>query len=225
MSAGGLRYVAQRLGLLVVFACILFASAGTWRWTRAWAYLAAVVAIEVGTLALLAVKAPGTLQQRGTAHAGVKTFDRAFMVAWLALSLATPVVAGLDVRFHASSVPWSLFWLGLAVLVPAGALGALAMLENEHFEQFVRIQRERSHRVVTTGPYRHVRHPGYLTAILGALVTPWMLGSLWTFVPAGLVAALFAMRTRLEDATLQRELRGYDEYAQQTRFRLVPFVW
>jgi protein-S-isoprenylcysteine O-methyltransferase Ste14 len=115
--------------------------------------------------------------------------------------------------------------VGLAVLLPASALGAWAMLENEHFEQFVRIQRERGHRVVSSGPYRYVRHPGYLAAILGALVTPLMLGSVWTFVPAGLVAVLFAVRTQLEDATLQRELRGYAKYAERTRFRLVPCLW
>jgi protein-S-isoprenylcysteine O-methyltransferase Ste14 len=79
--------------------------------------------------------------------------------------------------------------------------------------------------VVTTGPYRIVRHPGYLGAILGALATPLMLGSAWTFVPAGLVGVLFAVRTELEDRTLRRELQGYEAYAKRTRFRLVPWVW
>jgi protein-S-isoprenylcysteine O-methyltransferase Ste14 len=226
MTAGGARYVAQRLGLLLIFACILFGAAGSLAWPRGWAYLAAVLAVEGGTLALLAARAPETLSQRGTGHSGVKTFDRVFGVGWLTLALATPLIAGLDaVRLQASSLPWSLFWLGLAVLLPASALGAWAMLENEHFEQFVRIQHERRHRVVSTGPYRYVRHPGYLAAMLGALMTPLMLGSAWTFVPAGLVALLFAVRTRLEDATLRQELDGYEEYARRTRFRLVPFVW
>jgi protein-S-isoprenylcysteine O-methyltransferase Ste14 len=226
MSAGGARYVVQRLGLLGIFACLLFGAAGSLAWPRGWAYLAAVLAVEAGTLALLAARAPETLRQRGAGHVGVKRFERVFVPAWLTLALATPLVAGLDaVRFQASSLPGSLFWLGLAVLLPASALGAWAMLENEHFEQFVRIQEERGHRVVTSGPYRWVRHPGYLAAILGALATPLMLGSLWTFAPAGLVALLFALRTRLEDATLRRELTGYEEYARRTRFRLVPLVW
>jgi protein-S-isoprenylcysteine O-methyltransferase Ste14 len=225
MSAGGARYVAQRLGLLSIFACILFGAAGSLAWPRGWAYLAAVSATEACTLALLAARAPETLRQRGTGHSGVKRFDRVFVPAWLTLALATPLVAGLDaVRFQASSLPWSLFWLGLAVLLPASALGAWAMLENEHFEQFVRIQQERGHRVVTSGPYRWVRHPGYLAAILGALLTPLMLGSIWTFVPAGLVALLFTARMWLEDATLRRELRGYAEYAERTRFRLLPWL-
>jgi protein-S-isoprenylcysteine O-methyltransferase Ste14 len=222
----GLRYVVQRLGLLLVFACLLFWSAGRWDWPRGWAYLAAVFLVEVCSLALLAARAPETLNQRGSEHAGVKSFDRVFAVLWLILALVTPVVTGLDaVRFGWSSLPWSLFYVALVVLLLAASLATWAMLENEYFEQFVRIQEDRGHRVVTTGPYRLVRHPGYLGAILGTLATPPMLGSAWTFVPAALVAVLFVVRTHLEDKTLRLELPGYQEYAQRTRFRLVPFIW
>jgi len=98
-------------------------------------------------------------------------------------------------------------------------------VENGYFEQFVRIQEERGHRVVSTGPYRFARHPGYLGAILGALATPLMLGSAWSFIPAGLICLLFVVRTGLEDRTLRRELPGYEEYTRHTRFRLVPLVW
>jgi protein-S-isoprenylcysteine O-methyltransferase Ste14 len=156
----------------------------------------------------------------------VKPFDRAFALLWLVLALCAPVVAGLDaVRFRWSTLPSSLFHVGLLVLLLASLFAIWAMVENEHFEQFVRIQEERGHRVVATGPYRFVRHPGYLGAILGALATPLMLGSAWTFVPAGLLALLFVVRTHLEDQTLRRELQGYEEYAKGTRFRLVPLVW
>ena len=226
VGAGGLRYAAQRLGLLLVFACVLFASAGTLDWPRAWGYLLAVLLLESLTLLLLALRAPETLNQRGGFGSGVKSFDRVFALLWLLLSLVTPVVAGLDaVRFRWSTLPWAFFCGGLAVLVLASAFASWAMLENSYFEQFVRIQEERGQRVVSSGPYRFVRHPGYLAAILGALATPLMLGSAWTFVPAGLVALLFAVRTHLEDETLRRELQGYEQYARRTRFRLLPGVW
>jgi protein-S-isoprenylcysteine O-methyltransferase Ste14 len=221
-----MRYVAQRLGLLLIFACILFASAGRLDWQRGWGYLLAVSLLEVITLTLLAALAPETLNQRGTFQSGVKPFDRAFAVLWLVLALCTPAVAGVDaVRFRWSTLPWSLFAVGLVVLLLASPFATWAMVENRYFEQFVRIQKERRHRAVTTGPYRFVRHPGYLGAILGALATPLMLGSAWTFVPAGLVALLFVVRTHLEDQTLRRELQGYEEYTKRTRFRLVPWVW
>ena len=226
VDAGALRYAAQRLGLFVVFGCLLFASAGTLAWPRGWSYLLAGLLLEGVTLSLLAWRAPETLNRRGRIGSGVKRFDRVFAALWLALALVTPVVAGLDaVRLHGSALPWSSFHVGLAVLVPASLFANWAMVENEHFEQFVRIQEERGHRVVGTGPYRFVRHPGYLGAILGALATPLMLGSVWTFVPAGLIALLFVVRTRLEDATLRRELDGYEHYARRTRYRLVPWVW
>ncbi len=226
VNAHGLRYVGQRLGLLLIFACVLLGAAGTLAWPRAWYYLVVAVLLETLTLSLLAVRAPETLNRRGAFGAGVKRFDQGFAALWLALALVTPVVAGLDaVRYRWSTLPWSFFYGGLAVLIPASFFANWAMVENEHFEQFVRIQEDRGHRVVTTGPYRFVRHPGYLGAIVGALTTPMMLGSAWTFVPAGLMALLFVVRTHLEDETLRRELQGYEQYTQRTRFRLLPWVW
>lgn len=225
-SAGGLRYAAQRLGLLLLFAWILFASAGTWAWPRGWCYLLACLLFEVSMLSVLAARAPETLNQRGAVGSGVKGFDKVFAVLWLVLALVTPAVAGLDVvRFHWSTLPGSFFYGGLVVFATAYVLATWAMVENRYFEQFVRIQLERDHQVVSTGPYRIVRHPGYLGAVLGALATPLMLGSLWTFVPAGLVAVLFVVRTHLEDRTLRCELHGYEQYARRTHFRLLPYVW
>ena len=95
VNARGLRYAAQRLGLLLLFAVALFGSAGTLDWPRGWWYLVAVLVLEVINLCVLALRAPETLNQRGTFAAGVKPFDKAFAVLWLALAFVTPVVAGL----------------------------------------------------------------------------------------------------------------------------------
>lgn len=226
ISRAGLRYIMQRYVLLAVFGVCLFAAAGSWNWPRGWAVLAASFVCESVSLALLVRRAPETLNQRGVSHSGVKPFDIVFAVAWLILSFGLAVVAGLDcIRYGWTSLPWPALGLGLGLVVAATAIGTWAMAENEHFEQFVRIQTDRSHRVVTTGPYRAVRHPGYLAGILGALAGPLMLGSVWSSIPAGLIAALFVWRTSAEDTTLQRELDGYTEYAAQTPHRLIPFVW
>jgi protein-S-isoprenylcysteine O-methyltransferase Ste14 len=226
MFVSSARYIIQRLGLLVIFGIILFTAAGRWDWPRAWAYLLVVFVVEISTLALLATKAPETLNQRGLSHPDIEFFDKLFAVFWLALVLITPVVAGLDaVRFRWSMMPFSAFYVGMVVLSVAAVLGTWAMLENEHFEQFVRIQTDRSHRVVTTGPYQWVRHPGYLAAILGAMATPPMLGTWWTFIPVGFLTLLFVGRTHLEDRTLLTKLPGYEEYSLQTQFRLVPGIW
>ncbi len=174
-------------------------------WPRAWAYLLTVLLLEACSLSLLAVLSPGTLNQRGTFHTGVQPFDRVFAALWLALSLCVGAVAGLDaVRFGWSRLPGGLFYVGVVALVLATGFGSWAMIENNYFEQFVQIQKERGHSVVTKGPYRIVRHPGYLGTIVGVL---------------------FVLRTHLEDSFLRRELPGYDDYSERTRFRLVPFIW
>jgi protein-S-isoprenylcysteine O-methyltransferase Ste14 len=219
------RYILQRMTLFLVFAVLLFVAAGTLDWKQGWVYLIYTLLAEIATLIVLAKRAPGTLAQRGTQHAGVKGFDRVFAASWVALALVTPLVAGLDKRLAWSSMPGAALYGGAVLLAAGEAVGTWAMVENEHFEQFVRIQADRAHRVVTTGPYKIVRHPGYAGAVLGALATPLMLCSWWTLVPAGAVAVLFAVRTELEDRTLCKELEGYEAYSQRTRYRLLPGIW
>ena len=225
LELGELRYGLQRFGLLAAFAAVMFSVAGRWDWWRGWAFVIAAGLFEALTLAILARRAPATLNARGKAHTMTAWFDWLFAPLWLALSFATAITAGLDVRRGVTELPWTVFWVGVAVMAAASILGAWAMLENEHFEQFVRIQDDRGHRVVDTGPYRLVRHPGYLAAIVGCLVGPLMLGTPRAFLPAGLMVVLFVWRTALEDRNLCRGLPGYTAYAQRTRKRLVPFLW
>ena len=89
----------------------------------------------------------------------------------------------------------------------------------------MRIQTDRNHKVITTGPYKYIRHPGYTGFIVVTLATPLMLGSFWGFIPATLISLLFIVRTALEDKTLHKELEGYSNYAMKTKYRLFPFVW
>ncbi|GAB4490319.1 MAG: hypothetical protein Fur0016_22330 [Anaerolineales bacterium] len=100
-----------------------------------------------------------------------------------------------------------------------------SMVSNAYFTAIIHIQTDSRHRVATGGPYRFVRHPGYVGTILFYLGTPFLLGSAWAVIPAALSCLLLVIRTSLEDKTLQAELPGYKEYAQQTRYRLVPGVW
>ena len=104
-------------------------------------------------------------------------------------------------------------------------LGIWAMAVNAGFEMTVRIQEDRGHQVCTTGPYRVIRHPGYAAEIIAAPAYTFILGSWWALIPTAAFIALFIVRTILEDRTLQNELPGYKEYAQKTRYRLIPFIW
>jgi protein-S-isoprenylcysteine O-methyltransferase Ste14 len=111
------------------------------------------------------------------------------------------------------------------LVVSGSALGSWAIISNPFFASTVRIQSERGHSVISDGPYQYIRHPGYSGWIFTGMALPVMLGSLWALIPAGLTAIIFIIRTGLEDRTLRRELPGYEEYSQNTHFRLVPYVW
>ncbi len=142
-----------------------------------------------------------------------------FMIAGL-------VVPGLDLRFHWSP-PFEagIQLVGFIVLALGYALFSWAMLSNEFFETKVRIQADRGQTVATSGPYRYVRHPGYVGLILQLLATPMALGSWWGLVPAVCAFGMFILRTALEDETLQHEPDGYRDYAERVRYRLLPGVW
>jgi len=99
------------------------------------------------------------------------------------------------------------------------------MVVNPHFEPTVRIQKDRDHKVITSGPYKVVRHPGYLAGILFTLSIPLIIGSVFTLIPSGIYCLLMIIRTSLEDKTLHKELDEYSEYAKRVRYRLFPEIW
>jgi protein-S-isoprenylcysteine O-methyltransferase Ste14 len=104
-------------------------------------------------------------------------------------------------------------------------LGTWAMVTNAYFSAVVRIQKDRGHKVVTDGPYRFVRHPAYAGGVVSSIAMPLMLGSFWALVPSGIALIFLVIRTKNEDKMLMEELPGYSDYAQQTRYRLVPGIW
>jgi len=176
---------------------------------------------------LLIPRSPGMIAERSGIQPGTKKWDIALTtVAASLLPMITWVVAGLDVRFG-WTVPFAqaLQIAALVVVVLGFALVTWAMSSNEFFSALVRIQHDRNHTVASSGPYRIIRHPGYVAAILFGLGSPVMLGSLWALLPAGLSALLYVARTMLEDRTLREELAGYREYAGSVRYRLLPGIW
>jgi protein-S-isoprenylcysteine O-methyltransferase Ste14 len=134
---------------------------------------------------------------------------------------------GLDARYGWTSDSFALVvkLIALALALIGFAFGSWALMENRFFSGVVRIQVERDHHVVTTGPYRWVRHPGYAGALLNYWMVPFFLDSLWTLIPVFAMTIVLIVRTSLEDRTLQAELSGYREYTQTTRFRLLPGIW
>ena len=211
------------------FAVIIFWPAGTIDWLDGWLYLGIVTAYQLITTAYLMHVNPELIEYRLKLvgiRQGTKRWDKFWLMLFSPLFLAIYVIAGFDaVRFTWSSMsPW--FWFpGLVLFIPTAALFSWSMGVNPFFEKTVRIQTERGHRVIDTGPYHIVRHPGYVGLFGWCLATPLCLGSWWAFIPAALSIFALVIRTALEDRTLRNELTGYEEYTSRVRFRLIPGVW
>jgi protein-S-isoprenylcysteine O-methyltransferase Ste14 len=160
-------------------------------------------------------------------HEGPRRWDLLLgLIGFLPTMLAIPIVAALDDgRYHWLHVPWWGYQVGYALMITGFVGVTWATSVNKVFEPLVRIQTDRGHKVVDTGPYVIVRHPGYALGYPLFLGMPLALGSLWALIPALLMGPLLVVRTILEDRTLQHELPGYSEYAQRVRYRLIPGVW
>jgi protein-S-isoprenylcysteine O-methyltransferase Ste14 len=198
-----------------------------WDWPAGWGCL--IVLFLGSAISNLVVwrKCPELLRQRGRFAEGTKTWDKICLSLFGLLYLATLVVGALDSGYYGWSAVSAWLWpVGAVLYVASQAVLTWCMVVNRFFEKTARIQTDRGHTVVTSGPYRFVRHPGYAATILGYNVgTALMLLSWWALVPAALASVCLIVRTALEDHMLLNELPGYAAYAWRVRFRLVPGLW
>jgi len=205
---------------------LLFGTAGTLKWIEAWLYIILYLIAVAGIVLWMKKKSPGLLKERMSTKKDAKSWDKKIILGYTLLLMMMLAVAGLDaVRFRCSHVPLSLKIIGFSSFIPAFLLAFWAMTQNPYLSDLVRIQKDRDHRVCTTGPYKYVRHPMYVGVILIILCLPFALGSFYALIPGLLIAILFILRTLLEDKTLHAELPGYKEYTDRVRYRLIPGIW
>jgi len=223
MNRDILRRIVQLLATLLIEAVILFAAAGTLRWNWVWIFLLLSV---VNGLVNFRVMPRELIEERGRKKEDAKQWDKRLTSLNIIPIMLMYVGCGLDYRFDwTGTMPVAVNIIGLVVTFAASMLFTWAMVSNRHFSTLVRLQFDRQHTVATGGPYRYVRHPGYLGYIVMCLGTPIALGRLWGLLFAAITGILFIVRTILEDRTLKEELPGYAEYAQRVKYRLVPLVW
>ncbi|CUU17110.1 hypothetical protein CDS [Bradyrhizobium sp.] len=206
---------------------LLFACAGTMHWPSAWVFLATCALL--GPLcgwwlyrvdpALLAERLRPVLQKDQPAA------DKAFMIVFVVAMLAWLAAMGLDRRTQSSDVPVAFQALGLVLFVLSTLFILWVFRENSFAAPVVKLQAERAQRVVSTGPYAHVRHPMYSGMILFFAGVPLLLGSWWGLVMAPVIVVLFAVRVGIEERTLREGLPGYSNYMTRVRYRLLPGVW
>jgi protein-S-isoprenylcysteine O-methyltransferase Ste14 len=226
VKRGVTRWVVRETMGIVMLALMLYLAAGTVNWIAGWAMVIVMAGWVIGTAVVVIPRYPELLAERVGPKKGAKTWDTALLGLYGVATMIVWIVAGLDLRYSWSNGIGPVAQIAALLIVIAGyALVVWATATNAFFSQVVRIQTERGHTVISSGPYHYVRHPAYVGMILVVLGAPLMLGSWWAVIPGVISAVLVTARTALEDKTLQAELSGYKVYAQRTRYRLLPGVW
>jgi protein-S-isoprenylcysteine O-methyltransferase Ste14 len=220
--------IAEFIGLVVIFALVLFLAAGTVFWPAGWVFLVLFFSAD-GALGLWLLRHdPELLQERlsGFGKPGEPTWDKVFFVVLQVFFFAWLVLMPLDaVRFRWSQVPAWLQVAGALLLLVSFYLFFLPFRENPYLSPVVRVQVERGHKVISSGPYRYVRHPMYAAGIPFAAGTALLLGS-WYGLLLGLVFVLgLAYRAVREERVLEAGLPGYKEYTARVKYRFIPHVW
>lgn len=220
------RLVLILICLTLFFGLFLFLPAGTWAWPKGWLFILIVLSVVSAVFAVLQRVNPEVIAARSRFHEGTKGWDRVLLSVYFPAIAGVLLVAALDdSRFHWFPVPWWVCAGGYALLLAGIGIVTWAEAVNKFFEVTVRIQSERGHSVISTGPYAIARHPGYAGGILQVIGIALSLGSLWALVPAGIASMVLIVRTQWEDQTLQEQLSGYKEYATRVRYKLIPGVW
>jgi len=213
------------IGTFIFFA-ILFISAGRLDYWQGLIYVIIGLIMFVLNYTVLRID-PELLKERSKPGEGTKNWDKIILGLSFLITISMYNIAGLDSgRYHWSpDFPMSLVLVGIILTVSGQLLFMIAQKQNKFFSSTVRIQTNREHAVCDTGLYKFVRHPAYLGSIIQALGFPLLFCSLWSIIPICLLIILFLIRTNLEDKTLKNELKGYPEYSNKTRYKIVPYIW
>lgn len=221
------KWLLQSLIWIAAMGALLFVPAGTWHWPAAWVFLVAMILIGVFTGLWLARTDPELFAERMrvTARDGQPAADKIFVPVLSVALVVWFILMGIDHRLYGSDFPIALQALGLVMLLVSTVFIMWVMHENSFAAPLVKIQSERGHHVISSGPYAWVRHPMYTGAVVFFIGIPLLLGSAWGLIMSPLLALLFAIRITIEERTLREGLPGYSDYTSQVRYRLLPGVW
>jgi len=214
--------------MFVVFGLALFLAAGTVAWLSGWVFLVLFFSFTIALTRWLLRHNPGLLMERmtGIGKPNQPAWDRVFFPAMQVFFLAWLVLMALDaVRFRSSKMPGWLQVVGAVLLLCSFYLFFLTFRENPYLSTAIRIQTERGQTVISTGPYRYVRHPMYGTTIVFIVGTTFLLGSWYGLLLSPILVVVIAFRAVQEERVLRAELPGYDTYTARVKYRLIPYVW
>jgi protein-S-isoprenylcysteine O-methyltransferase Ste14 len=222
------RLVASIAGLAVAMALALFLPAGTLAWPAGLAFLVLFSGFVIALSLWLLRFNPDLLAERltGIGRPDQQAWDKVFFTLTQVAFFAWLAVMALDaVRFRWSQVPTWLQGVGALLLVGSFYLFYLTFRENTFLSPAVRLQTERAHTVVSTGPYRYVRHPMYAAFIPFTVGSALLLGSWYGLLGGVLLVGMVAWRAVQEERVLREGLAGYGAYMSGVRYRLIPYLW
>lgn len=216
-----LVYTRLFIGVLIMI-LILFLPAGTLAYWQAWVYLGCLVIPMLIVLNFWLRKDPELLERRMRMREKEVAQKKIIRASYFIFPLFF-LLPGFDYRFGWSSVPvWLVIIADCIVLIGYG-LFVLTIRENRFASRIIEVQN--GQRVITTGPYSLVRHPMYLGVMLIYFLTPLALGSYWALLISIWILPILAARIINEEKVLERDLPGYLEYQQKTRYRIIPGIW
>jgi protein-S-isoprenylcysteine O-methyltransferase Ste14 len=221
------RLITQNAIWVATLGVLLFVPAGTLRWPAAWLFLVLLGGLGLVGGLWFAKANPGLLAERmqPMMQKDQPKADKIFMMVLGPIAMIWLIVMGLDQRYQWSGMSLGVQILGLALFVLSLVISFWVMQENTFAAPVVKIQADRGHQVIRTGPYAFVRHPMYSGVIFFFLGVALLLGSWWGAAITPIFIGLFAVRSVIEEKTLIAGLQGYRDYVEQVRYRLVPGIW
>mgnify|MGYP001319175492 CR=1 FL=1 len=227
LTITGLRSLLAPIRWIIITGLVYFLTLGAIDCLRVWIYMGIYAAGGLIIGIILLKKAPKLLNDRGKMQEGTKRLDKYIILTYFVFAIViTPLVAGIDKRLNLTEqLPFFYLYIAIILYLFSALFSLWSMLNNPFFEGTVRVQKEKNHSVVNTGPYKIVRHPGYLGMLLSSIALPLAFGSLLSLIPLFVMIVLIFIRTYYEDTTLQKELPGYSKYCKEVKYRLIPFIW
>jgi len=223
MTKNAKRRIIQVIATQFILFLILFISAGTIKWIWPWLFL--MLSIILGVINFFIIPSD-VVEERGRKKENVKKWDKILTSLNILPTILLYTCCGLDYRFNwTGSLPVVINISGFILTFTGSMLFSWSMVSNKFFSTLVRIQNDRQHKVAESGPYKFIRHPGYIGYILMSVGTPMAIGTLWGLIFSCITTFLLIIRTSLEDSTLKQELPGYAEYTVKVKYRLLPYIW
>lgn len=214
--------VLRLLSFSAILGLMLFLAAGTIQYWEAWIYLGILVTPATCVMIYLLKNEPELLERRMRLKER-EPEQRAIMKVGYLLFAVAFLIPGFDKRYHWSFVPPAVVLASDAIVLIGYLLFVLVIKENRYASRVIEVEQEQ--KVITTGPYEIVRHPMYVAVSLIYGFSPMALGSYWALTASAMFIALLVVRILNEEKVLLRDLKGYEEYARRTKYRLIPGIW